>query len=179
MSETVAMTPQSMECHLNRYDMLYGEPTTTSNPETSMQTGYGKSMTITSGLLNDISHTSAMLKDRQRRLKDNTAINSLLQKASEAYKAQNSFMTMDTIDATQTIRRDIRQDIRGFEWSRRRRKSNHNKDLRSNRALTKVCAAERRFAQSHHPQPGKSILFCTFEHALEAILRLTVEICIT
>jgi hypothetical protein len=155
MSETVAMTPQSMECHLNRYDMLFGELTTTSNPETSMQ--IGKSMTITAGLLNNISHTSAMLKDRQKRLQDNPTITSLLQKASEVSKAQKGFMTMDAIDATQTIRRDIRQDIRSFEWSKQQRKAKHNQQLRTKRAISKVCAAERRFVvQSHVQQAGTS-----------------------
>jgi hypothetical protein len=106
-------------------------------------------MKITAGVLNSTSHTSAMMQNRQKRLMNNNNVRQSLQKISEASKNQQSALNMDTIDATQVIRRDVRETLRQFERSKAQRKTKHHQELRSKRAISKFCAAERRFVQKH------------------------------
>jgi hypothetical protein len=111
-------------------------------------------MKITAGLLNSVTHTSAMLKNRQKLLQNNDSVRQSLQMISEASKTQQSSLTMDTIDATQVVRRDVRDTLRQFERSKAQRKAKHNQELRSKRAISKICAAERRFVQKHCQDEG-------------------------
>ncbi|KAG0199494.1 hypothetical protein BGX31_004276, partial [Mortierella sp. GBA43] len=140
MSETVAMTLKGMQGHFARYDMLQGS----SGQDFALDENRARgSMKITAGLLNSISHTSAMLKNRQKRLLNNDSVRQSLQKISNASKTQQSSLNMDTIDATQVVRRDVRETLRQFERSKAQRKTKHNQELRSKRAISKICAAER------------------------------------
>ncbi|KAG0001689.1 hypothetical protein BGZ65_003274 [Modicella reniformis] len=89
------------------------------------------SMKITAGLLNNISHTSSVLAHRQKRLKNDGKVRCAMQKVSEASKVQQSSMIMESIDAVQTVRRNARDTLRQFEWSKKQRKVKNNQKLRS------------------------------------------------
>lgn len=180
MSETVAITSQVMAHHFDRYDVLDGKSTAAkedvtcpkvectlrillhavlgSSEQVDLEEKEAnrnkKSMTITANLVNDVSHTTVMLKNRERRLQDNPIVTQSLQDVSEASKAQHSSLTMESIDTTQAVRRLARTPIRRFEWSKQQRKAKHHQQLRTKRAISKLCAAERRFVAQSHVQPA-------------------------
>ncbi|KAF9987217.1 hypothetical protein BGZ65_004674 [Modicella reniformis] len=159
MSETVAMTPQEMQCHLNRYGVLHGLPDSQGEESEGNDLKENRekgSMKITAGLLNNISHTTTMLAHRQKRLENNEEVHQALKSVSEASKTLHCSMTITNIDEAQTVRRANREVLRQFEWSRKQRKAKHNQELRSKRAISKICAAERRFVQKLY-QGGEAI----------------------
>ncbi|KAF9342858.1 hypothetical protein BGX34_007532, partial [Mortierella sp. NVP85] len=151
MSETVGMTGTELQRHINRYYQLHGDLAENQGMDLD-QSRAMKRKTITADLLNDVSHTKSMLVRRQRRLENNEGVKQALQDVSEASKTVNLSMTMKTIDAAQAVRRDARSTLREFEWSRTQRKAKHHQQLQTTRAISKICAEERRFVQRCYNQ---------------------------
>ncbi|KAK3815084.1 MAG: hypothetical protein J3Q66DRAFT_343783 [Benniella sp.] len=155
MSETVGMTEAELQRHINRYYQLHSDSTDNQGMDLD-QSRAMKPKTITADLLNDVSHTKAMLVRRQRRLEDNVGVKQAMQDVSEASKTVNLSMTMKTIDAAQAVRRNARSTLREFEWSGTQRKAKHHQQLQTTRAISKICAEERRFVQKSYNQDQES-----------------------
>jgi hypothetical protein len=102
---------------------------------------------ITATQINEASHSRRIGKRRERRLK--MEANKDVQVALEAIsKKENSLKTsqsMADIDSAHRLRQSYRDVLRGFEQSRARTKDIHTQRLRTERAWSKLAAAERRY----------------------------------
>ncbi|KAF9429101.1 hypothetical protein BGZ76_001817, partial [Entomortierella beljakovae] len=168
MSETVVQTHCQIEEHLNRYRLLFEggkdqdnseDLTSTSSVQASAHNELQlrknivesirlkKSHKITARQLNDITHTHKTTKKREHRLKRSKDVGNALTAISSKEHAIQHSTTLQDVDKVHELRMQTRSILRSFEHSNAHLKERHTRNLRNLRALTKLGAAERRYAQ--------------------------------
>lgn len=108
-----------------------------------------RSHRITAGLLNDITHTYSISKKREKRLKRNKDVQNALAMISSKEQVLQNSKTIQDVDKVHTLRMEHRSTMRSFEHTNTHLKERRTRHLRNLRALTKLGAAERRYAQDH------------------------------
>ena len=91
------------------------------------------------------------MKRRERRLKHpaNKEAQQALRALGEKENVLRTAQTMAEIDSAHNVHRDLRKDLRAFEFSKARLRDQHNVRLRSTRTWAKLAAAERKYVQEH------------------------------
>ncbi|KAF9959664.1 hypothetical protein BGZ65_000194 [Modicella reniformis] len=156
MSETVPMTEDQFKDYLNYFRKQ--SDTTVQVPARLRH--IPKSNRITAKQINDISHSRRMGKRREGRLKkaeNDEARKALAEISTNAHSLARA-ATKEDIETAHRARTNTRDALRSFETSKKRQKDLHTQRLRTNRAWTKVGAAERGRIQNHgvNAPPRKS-----------------------
>jgi hypothetical protein len=91
------------------------------------------------------------MKRRENRLKHptNKKAKQALGILTEKEQVLRTAQTMAEIDSAHKVHRDLRKDLRAFEFSKARLRDQHNLRLRSVRTWAKLAAAERKYVQEH------------------------------
>ncbi|KAF9109796.1 hypothetical protein BGX27_007170 [Mortierella sp. AM989] len=166
MSVTVGLTKNELLIHLNRFAPLSdlvdtqvieldqqerGLDLQATSVDTARELILPKPFKITSSQMNDISHSRATARKRERRLRrpENQGVRDAHRELSDKESNIPTAMTMRQLDQAQVVRRDSRNVTRSFENTKVRKKERKHQEKRTNRAWQKIGGAERRYIQQH------------------------------
>jgi hypothetical protein len=101
--------------------------------------------------LNDVTHSWKNMKRRERRLREpiNRDVREALQGLSERGQVFRTAQSLDEIEKARKVQRASGLVLKAFENTNARRKDLRNQRLRTERAWTKIGAAERSFVKTH------------------------------
>ena len=108
-----------------------------------------KSFRMSAPMVNEVSHTRKVARLRERRLKQDQAVQDALKEISLPENSLTTAQTIDDINTAHEARSAERNTLQDFESSKSRLKQLHTQRLRTKRTWAKLCAAERRHVRRH------------------------------
>ncbi|KAF9948128.1 hypothetical protein BGZ72_009918 [Mortierella alpina] len=141
MSETVPLTQNRLKEHLQ----LFSNISDPSSSPPARCSHLPKSNKITAEQVNDISHSRKMGKRREARLKRNEQVKAAYDRISRKENSLTTAVTLAEVSAAHKVRKQAKKIIQPFESSEQRQKDLHTQRLRTERAWTKLGAAERSY----------------------------------
>ncbi|KAG9323442.1 hypothetical protein KVV02_008842 [Mortierella alpina] len=144
-SETVPLTQTRLKEHLqmfkNRSVSVDLDP---SSQPPAQCSHLPKSNKITAQQVNGVSHSRKMGKRREAQLKSNDEVKTAYERISRKENSLTTAVTLTEVNAAHAVLKEARKFTQPFEAAEERQKDLHTQRLRSERAWTKLGAAERR-----------------------------------
>jgi len=147
MSETVPLTLGRAHGHFTGFQESVGP--SMSQRDVLDIIKIPQSFTITARQLQDVTFTRRLLKTRQALMEKNNDVKVSLSRLSTIGKFVQRTTNPQDLNASQVVRRECREPLRGFESSQVLTKMRHTQRLRTTRGIRALAGAERRFIVQH------------------------------